>query len=122
MKTQINKLVSGNHLNGIVGTNWTERVEVGSNVISENPEQLNVEICGYNVKLSASRSVSGKTVSYYSEIPLDLYTKFCGSFGLPTKYEPKPYMYISNDMQVYFCTNNRKSIHTLIPESNITIL
>lgn len=73
MKTQINQLVRGDHRNSIIGTPKEIRNEIASKVVFENSEKLRIFIGGETVELKANWSVSRKSVSYFTEIPVHLY-------------------------------------------------
>jgi hypothetical protein len=119
MKTQINNLVKGDHRN--VGTPNETRKLIASKVVSENSDKMTIFIKGETVQLNANWSVSRKSVTYFSEIPVHLYVKYFGTFGLP-KNDPKAYIFINGDMTVTMTTNSRKAFHNYINESEITIL
>lgn len=87
MKTQIKNLRSGtkNQLlnpevdystlkpatghNGHAGTNLQEVTEVWKKIKSENPDCMNISLKGLEITLQAEWSVSGKSVSYVTELP-----------------------------------------------------
>jgi hypothetical protein len=121
MKTQINNLVKGDHRNQTVGTPSEQRSLIASKVISENSDKMTIFIKGETVELKANWSVSRKSVTYFAEIPVHLYVKYFGTFGLP-KNDPKAYIIINGDMTVTMSTNSRKAFHNYINESEITIL
>jgi hypothetical protein len=121
MKTQINQLVKGDHRNSIVGTPIETRKLIASKVVFENSDKMTIFIKGETVQLKANWSVSRKSVTYFSEIPVHLYVKFLGTFGLP-KNNPKAYLTINGDMTCSMSTNSRKSMYHYISESEITIL
>lgn len=123
MKTQINTLVSGStHLGatGVAGTNSAIRQSIASKVISENKDSLTVIIRGYQIDLTAHWSVSGKTVTYSGNCPLELYNSFFGNFGLP-KENPSATVIINMDMTANLQTNSKKGFYNKISESEITI-
>lgn len=121
MKTQINSLVKGDHRESIVGTTSAERNAIALKVREENPETMTILLRGREIKLQANWSVSRKSVSYMSEIPLDLYIEFFGNFGLP-KENPKAFILIQTDCTVNFQTNSKKQFFNYIKEQEVTIL
>ena len=121
MKTQINNLVKGDHRNSIIGTPSEERNLIASKVVFENSEKLRIFIGGETVELKANWSVSRKSVTYFSEIPVHLYVKYFGTFGLP-KHDPSAYLIINGDMTCSMSTNSKKPFYNYISESEITIL
>lgn len=120
MKTQINQLVKGDHRKSIVGTNSEIRQAVALKVRFENPEIMQIMLRGNLINLEANWSVSGKSVTYNSQIQLSLYREFFGDFGMPND-EPKAYITIFSDCTVALSTNSKKSFYNYIPESEITI-
>ena len=118
MKTQIKELKRGSNIN--CGTNHIDRNILAEKVISEN-ENLLINIRGYKLSLCKNVSLSGKTVTFFGVIPLELYRIFCGTIGLIKKH-PEVYMLINNDMTVCFYTNSKKQMYQYINESEITIL
>lgn len=123
MKNQIKTLVSGStHLGatGVAGTNSAIRQSIASKVISENKDSMTVIIRGYKIDLIAHWSVSGKTVTYTGNCPIELYNSFFGNFGLP-KNNPSATLVINMDMTANLQTNSKKGFFNKIAESEIKI-
>lgn len=120
MTTQINFLVKGDHRTSTVGTKSEIRNQIANQVKSENPEKMNILLRGYEIELKANWSISHKSVTYFSEIPVNLYECFFGGWGLPLE-NPKAYIQINGDMSVWMQTNSKKSMWQIIPESEIII-
>lgn len=118
MKTQINTLVSGS--SNVVGTKSEIRNAIASQVVLENKDSMKVSIKGYELELNAYWSVSGKTVTYSGNCPLELYNSFFGNFGLP-KENPSATVIINMDMTANLQTNSKKGFYNKISESEITI-
>jgi hypothetical protein len=127
MKTQISPLVKGNHIDGVSGTPHNVRLAVAKQVIHENPEKMTISINGFQIELIADWSKSGKSVSYHSEIPVDIYQYFFGDHCLP-KFNAKCFITIRGDMTVAMSTNSKlynsgaRFAYQYVPESEITIL
>jgi len=121
MKTQINQLVKGDHRTSTAGTKSEIRKATADQVKIENPEIMKVCVRGVELSLKANWSLSRKSVTYFGEIPLSLYSEFFGGFGIPKK-EPKAYIQINGDMSVWFSTNSKKRMYQIIKESEIVIL
>ena len=121
MKTQISSLVKGDHRTSTVGTKSEIRNQIADQVKAENPERMKISIRGFEIELKANWSISRKSVTYFSEIPIALYTEFVGDFGLPL-VNPRAFLQINGDMSVWMQTNSKKSMWQIIPENEITIL
>lgn len=119
MKTQISNLVRGN--GQVIGTPTAERIEVAMKVREENPESMIIEFRGQKFVLSAHWSISRKSVSYTTEIPVELYESIFGDYGLP-KNNPKCFLTIDTNVNVSLWTNSKKFFIKYINESEITIL
>ena len=128
MKTQISNLISGlknvrrneNHPKyadapmatshiGYAGTNSAIRMDVASKVIAENPEQMRIDILGREFILKASRSCSGKSISYSTDISDEDFTHITGRVQPFTSYEHSFTFIISGDMYVRVDMSERKS-------------
>lgn len=121
MKTQINQLVKGDHRTSIVGTKSEIRMAVAKQVVSENTEAMTILIRGTEIQLKASWSGSRKSVTYFGEIPVSLYTEFFGDFGMPVENK-KAFVQVNTDMSVWFTTNSKKSMYQIVKEEEVTIL
>lgn len=121
MKTQINSLVNGTF--GEVGTNRTERMEIASKVVTENPESMKIRIRGAQVDLVADWSLSRKTVAYRGYLPINVYNEMLGDHNLP-RINPRATIVINMDMTIMVYTNSRKQkmVYSYIKESEIEIL
>jgi len=119
LKVQIKDLVNGGQ--GKAGTNQQVRNDVAKKVIEQNPNKLHIEISGYKLTLNAHYSTSGKSVNYSTNIPIELYEKYFGNFGLP-KESPKAYIDISGDMRITMYTNSNKRFYNTIPNKDIKII
>lgn len=120
MKTQINQLVKGDHRTSTVGTKSEIRNQIADQVKAENPERMKISIRGFEIELKANWSISRKSVTFFSEIPVALYSEFC-NIGLPL-VNPRAFLQINGDMSVWMQTNSKKSMWQIIPENEITIL
>lgn len=121
MKTQINQLVKGDHRTSTVGTKSEIRNEVAKQVVSENPESMTISIRGIEIQLKASWSLSRKSVTYFGDIPISLYSDFFGDFGMPVENK-KAFVQVNVDMSVWFTTNSKKAMYQIVPEFEVTIL
>ncbi|MFA5299994.1 MAG: hypothetical protein WC389_17545 [Lutibacter sp.] len=121
MKSQISTLIKGDHRENVIGTSLEARNEIAKKVISENPEKLRIFFGGETIELKVNWSKSKKSVCYHAEVPVHLYVKYFGTFGLP-KNDPKAYLTINGDMTCIMATNSRKPMCQYIKESEITIL
>jgi len=57
---------------GHSGSNFADVRSVWNLITSENPDSIKIRVKGLELELTASYSISGKTVSYYGFIPDDL--------------------------------------------------
>jgi len=126
MKTQINTLLRGSHIKGIIGTNHNDRNEISKKVIAENPEKMTIILRDEKIELLANWSGSGKSVAYYGSISLELYKQFCGMIGV-RQHNPHANITIHMDMTCWLTTNSRhrnsgKGFYNYISESEITII
>jgi hypothetical protein len=84
MKTQINNLVNGQKLvigrtEGFKGgSNFNLRSEVAISVISEHGDTMKVSVNGVALELNRTQSVSGKTITFESEITKDQFAQILG--------------------------------------------
>jgi hypothetical protein len=120
MKTQINNLVKGDHRLAISGTNSKLRNSIAEKVIAENPKSITVELRGYTLILAANWSKSGKSVSYFGSMPIELYVSMFGNFCLPRE-NARAFVRINGDMSVWALTNSRKNAFQIVAEKEITI-
>ena len=128
MKTQISNLISGlkdvrrdeshpkyagaamatSHI-GYAGTNSAIRQDIAAKVIAENPEQMRIDILGREFILKASRSCSGKSISYSTDISDEDFTHITGRVQPFTTYEHLFTLVIFGDMYVRVDMFARKS-------------
>jgi hypothetical protein len=120
MKTQINTLVKGDHRMSIIGTPSEIRQEIALKVRNENPEKLQIELAGKKYELKANWSLSNKSCSFSTEIPLSVYIERFGFFGVIKN--AKAYLTIDTNCNVTMSTNSKKRMYQYIKESEITIL
>lgn len=150
MKTQISSLINGQryvrrdlnnpkYINcpkatshcGYAGTNHNLRNEIAAKVIEENPNGMDIKLFGKQFHLSKYSSLSGKTVSFTTDISLDDFILISGYPESPfEKKEAKFQLEINNNMEVLlnkFCRASEKSQwrhrgYDYIDESFIEIL
>ena len=127
MKTQISHLITGqkevrrnlshskyltakqatSHT-GFAGTNRMEREEVAAQIIKENFDFMTCNIAGVEVSLKASRSLSGKTVTYCSELTEEQYELITGHKALYSN-QVSFSIQINMDMTITVFKHTRKS-------------
>lgn len=119
MKTQISNLINGarqirrdlshskyinaakatSHI-GYAGTNRKIRQEIADRVIAENPDGMDIEMFGTQFHLDRSSSLSGKTISYSTEISIEDFMLLSGYVEKPFKNEGSFFLTFNNDMTV----------------------
>lgn len=81
MKTQISEIIKGSSQN--VGTNYNVRQEIIKKVYEENGDLLNISIKGKSFTLKANKSLSGRLISWTTEIDEETFRSLCGNhFGV----------------------------------------
>jgi hypothetical protein len=104
MTTQINSIVRGSQFQA--GTNYDERESILNALKVEHPESMIILFKGRQLKLTANWSLSGKTVNWVGEFPLDLYDELFGKFGIP-EANPQASITIQPDLTVVVTTNSK---------------
>ena len=133
MKTQINDLVSGarrqvlnsekdysiypkstSHV-GHAGSNSDTVLERTAKIIEENPDMLTISLFDHEITLQAQRSLSGKTVTYYSPLPIEIAERY---FDIPKKGIPSIQFFDATHVEI----SNGKNVSLTVCPSLITIL
>lgn len=126
MKTQISNLRSGtknqilnskvNYLklpkaSSHIGHAGSRREEVESTwglVKKENPISMNVEVMGVHIELKANWSLSGKSVSYFSNIGKDVLE---GVFNITSSKKGTPWISIQNGNMVIVSNGKHSELY-----------
>ena len=128
MKTQIQDLINGDkyvrrnlehpkYINapkatshdGFAGTNAAIRQDTAEKVIAENPNGMDVNVCGIGFHLEKHTSCSGKTAFYHTSISLEAYLMFTGRTVQPFKGEGSFALSIGPDMRVTVSSHSRRN-------------
>ena len=119
MKTQINKLISGRkniirpmEIKGIVvGSSRAERDSIAEKVHNENPIELHIRLMGMEFFLLQGVSVSGKTITYRTDLSEEDYMSLMGLIEPPyTKAVGRYYLVVNHDMSVELWRSNRQRV------------
>lgn len=110
MKTQINNLVSGN--TSTVGTSYAVREELAQTILEENGDSLNIIVRDIMLQLSISRSKSGKSWSWSTELTAEQFAILSDNLtlGVSTTHQNRYILTIyGNNLKAEISVDHRKS-------------